>query len=94
MAEPRVAHGIDGTFYFDNTESVAIAKGNPEAQALAASASAAWANFARRGRPGAPELPRWPTYSIDERETMILSADPHVESDPLGADRALRERLG
>ncbi|HTU62713.1 MAG TPA: carboxylesterase family protein, partial [Polyangiales bacterium] len=88
------AHGIDGTFYFDNTESVAIAQGNPEAQALASSASAAWATFARRGQPGARDLPAWPEYSLERRETMILSADPHVESDPLGADRKLREQLG
>ena len=87
------AHGTDGTFYFDNTESVGIAQGNPEAQALAASASAAWANFARRGRPAAEGLPRWPRYSLEQRETMILSGEPHVENDPLGADREVRAKL-
>jgi para-nitrobenzyl esterase len=87
------AHGTDGTFYFDNTESVGIAQGNPEAQALAASASAAWANFARRGRPAAEGLPRWPRYSLEQRETMILSGEPHIENDPLGADREVRAKL-
>ena len=87
------AHGIDGTFYFDNTETVGIAKGDPDAQALAARASAAWANFARRGRPVAEGLPRWTTYSLEQRETMILSADPHMENDPLGADREVRMKL-
>lgn len=90
----KAAHGIDGTFYFDNTESVEIAQGNPVARALATKASAAWANFARSGKPFAPGLPQWPEYSLEKRETMILSAQPHVESDPMQADRLLRQRLG
>ena len=31
--------------------------------------------------------------SVDKRDTMIFSADPHVESDPLGADREVRAKL-
>ena len=84
------AHGIDGAFYFDNTENIEIAHGNPEAQALARRASTAWANFARTGEPKAPGLPDWPAYTLDKRETMILSANPHIASDPLAADRRLR----
>jgi len=90
----KAAHGIDGTFYFDNTESVEIAKGNAEARVLATRASTAWANFARTGRPSAPGLPRWPEYGLEQRETMVLSAQPHVENDPMQADRMLRQRLG
>ncbi len=90
----KAAHGIDGTFYFDNTESVEMAQGNPQAQALAKKASTAWANFARNGKPSAPDLPAWPQYTIDKRETMILSDTPHIESDPLKEDRLLRVRLG
>jgi para-nitrobenzyl esterase len=93
LPQLKAAHGIDGTFYFDNTESVAIAQGNPEAQALATAASSAWANFARSGTPEADGLPEWPKYSLGGRETMILSASPHIENDPLGDDRKLRERL-
>jgi len=89
----KAAHGIDGTFYFDNTESVGIAMDNPEAQVLATKASTAWANFARNGKPSAKGMPNWPEYSLNKRETMILSASPHVENDPLGEDRLLRERL-
>jgi para-nitrobenzyl esterase len=89
----RSAHGIDGTFYFDNTDTVNIAAGNKDAEALAASASAAWANFARSGAPAAPGLPGWPQYSLENRETMIFSDSPHAENDPMSADRIMRERL-
>ncbi|HEY3798474.1 MAG TPA: carboxylesterase family protein [Caulobacteraceae bacterium] len=89
----KSAHGIDGTFYFDNTDTVNIAAGNQEAAALAAGASAAWASFARSGTPDTPSLPAWPPYSLDKRETMIFSGAPHVENDPLGADRRMRESL-
>jgi len=89
----KAAHGIDGTFYFDNTETVGIAVGNPEAQTLAKIASTAWANFARDGKPSAEGLPDWPEYSLEKRETMILSASPHVENDPMAEDRLIWERL-
>ncbi len=90
----HAAHGIDGTFYFGNTESVTIAAGNPEAQALSAKTSAAWAHFAGAGEPAAPGLPAWPRYSLENRETMIFSAAPRVENDPMREDRLMRERMG
>jgi para-nitrobenzyl esterase len=89
----KAAHGIDGTFYFDNVDSVEITRGNLEAQAIATRASTAWASFARDGKPVAPGLPAWPAYDLAKRETMVFAGAPHVESDPLRADRALRERL-
>jgi para-nitrobenzyl esterase len=90
----KAAHGIDGTFYFDNTDSVGIAQGNPDAVTLATRASTAWANFAKAGKPAAPGLPAWPQYTLEKRETMILSAQSHVESDPMKQDRLLRAKLG
>lgn len=89
----HAAHGIDGTFYFANTETVNIAAGNAEAQALSAKTSEAWATFARDGAPAAAALPAWPQYGLERRETMIFSAEPHIESDPLSADRQMRDRL-
>jgi para-nitrobenzyl esterase len=89
----HAGHGIDGSFYLDNTDNVEIAKGNPEATALAKGASTAWANFARNGKPSAPTLPAWPEYTIEKRETMIFAAKSHIESDPLKEERLLRLRL-
>lgn len=87
------AHGIDGSFYFNNTEGLEITKGFADAQMLAGQASTAWANFAKTGQPSATTLPAWPAYTVETRDTMILAAPARVESDPLGADRALRERV-
>lgn len=90
----KAAHGIDGSFYFDNTETLPITQGNAVAKALARRASSAWASFARDGVPRAQGLPAWPAYSLDRRETMMLGEVPQIARDPLGADRELRVRLG
>ena len=89
----HAAHGIDGSFYFDNTESLPITQGNPAARLLASKASGAWSSFARTGVPSAPGLPTWPQYSLERRQTMIWNSPPHVDADPLKEDRELRQRL-
>lgn len=94
LAYLKAAHGIDGSFYFDNTDAIPMAQGKPGAALLAARASSAWAAFARDGRPAARGLPAWPAYSLERRETMMLGTPSHVERDPLGQDRALRVKLG
>ena len=88
----HAAHGIDGSFYFDNTEAIPIATGNAGARLIAARASAAWANFARTGNPSTRAL-AWPQYTLEKRETMEWNAPPRVVSDPLGQERELRARL-
>jgi len=93
LPKMKAAHGIDGAFYFDNTDAIPITQDNPVATRLATIASSTWANFAATGVPAAKGLPAWPQYSVPERATMVFDAQPHVESDPLGADRALREKL-
>jgi para-nitrobenzyl esterase len=89
----KSAHGIDGSFYFDNTQVLPISQDNPGAQLLGRRASTAWASFAKTGKPAARGLPQWPAYSLDKRETMILATQPHIESDPMGKDRELRVRV-
>ena len=90
----KSAHGIDGSFYFDNTEVLPITQGNPTAARLAQKTSKAWTNFAKAGKPAAPGLPKWPAYTLDKRETMILANTSRIERDPMGADRELRVKLG
>jgi para-nitrobenzyl esterase len=83
------AHGIDGTFYFDNTETIPIAAGGPGVPELATRCSGAWAAMARRGSPNTKGLPEWPQYDLTRRRTMLLDLEPQVVSDPFGADRLL-----
>jgi para-nitrobenzyl esterase len=87
------AHGIDGSFYFNNTEGLEITRGFADAQALAGQVSTAWANFAKTGQPAATGLAAWPEYTVEARDTRIQAGTTRVEGDPLGADRALRERV-
>ena len=89
----KSAHGIDGSFYYDNTEHVGMAKGDAVASRLGARASSAWASFARSGDPAHSSLGPWPQYTLDERATMVLSGEPKVENDPMTADRLLWEKL-
>jgi len=92
MPHMQASHGIDGGFYFGNTEVLGMTQGLADAKALAAKGSAAWATFARTGSPSTAALP-WPPYTLERRATMILSAEPHVEDDPMQADRLLWERV-
>lgn len=89
----KAAHGIDGSFYFDNTDHLEITRDIPSAQKLAKQVSTCWANFAYSGLPAAPGLPQWPAYSADKRETMIFGENSRIERDPFGADRQLRMAL-
>jgi para-nitrobenzyl esterase len=86
-------HGIDGGFYFDNTEALGMTAGYADALQLAAKCSAAWAAFARSGNPSNPELGDWPQYSKEARATMILSNGIRIENDPMAADRLLWESV-
>jgi len=93
MPSLQSSHGIDGGFYFGNTETLGMTKGNPEAQQISVKGSAAWASFARSGNPSTPALGTWPQYTVDKRATMVFAADSHVVDDPMAADRLLWEKM-
>ncbi|MGO9931939.1 MAG: carboxylesterase/lipase family protein [Steroidobacteraceae bacterium] len=92
MPTLQSCHGIDGGFYFGNTEVLGMTKGNTEAQQISAKGSAAWASFARSGNPSIPSL-GWQQYSVDKRATMVFAAASHVEDAPMDADRLLWEKI-
>jgi para-nitrobenzyl esterase len=76
-------HALEVPFMFDNVASAPGLTGNlPEAHTLAEKMSQAWITFARTGDPSHTGLPEWPSYSLDERATMILDNDCRVEHDP------------
>lgn len=87
-------HALEIPFVFrqlDSAEAAYLTRGKAPAD-LAESMSAAWAAFAGSGTPVAAGLPPWPEYREHtgarehgrDRPTMILDAEPRVESDPRG----------
>ena len=49
----------------------------------------AWCAFLRGETPGADGLQAWPTYTLDERSTMIFGTRSHVEKQPQQAELRL-----
>ena len=96
-AVPRVlgaCHAIDIPFVFGLTAHplmLPLAGLSPRAGRLSRRMMDAWANFARTGEPGHARLPHWPSYTPDERATMMLGRRCLLAEAPLEAERALLE---
>ncbi|MFP6615588.1 MAG: carboxylesterase/lipase family protein [Candidatus Hydrogenedentota bacterium] len=83
-------HALEIAFAFDNiAKAPEMSGGGPEAQKLAAKVSEAWIAFARSGNPNTENLPSWPTYTTQERSTMIFDNECAVRSDPDSVIRRL-----
>ncbi len=90
----RSPHTIEIQFVFNNIQIAGpLISKMPEAYALAAKTSAAWAAFARTGDPSTPKLPRWPAYSATARDTMLFNNECRVESDPDRGPRLVMEQI-
>jgi para-nitrobenzyl esterase len=76
------AHALEIPFVFDNVDDAAITGSRPDKYQLATAVSEAWIAFARDGNPSHPGIPHWPSYTIDNRATMILDVPCRVEIDP------------
>ena len=44
--------------------------------------SEAWVRFVHDGDPNHGDLPKWAAYSEDERATMLVDVESHLEHDP------------
>jgi para-nitrobenzyl esterase len=85
----RASHGFEIPFVFDNARPPVMKASESRAE-LAGRMSEAWIAFAREGDPNHPGLPKWPSYSLDERATMIFDRGHcQVENDPFSAQRLL-----
>jgi para-nitrobenzyl esterase len=86
-------HALEIPFVFNRLDDPAVVPftgpPTPEARRLALAMHDAWAAFARTGDPSHPGLPAWPGYDEEERWTMVLSEQPHLEQDPGGHERVL-----
>jgi len=89
----KAAHAMEIAFKFDHPESQGLIGTNPERFQVAKNMSHAWAQFARTGDPSFDDIPKWPVYSLDRRETMLINAECKVVEDPLRAERLLWQEL-
>ncbi len=85
----RSPHSMEVPFVFDTLAVIGEQHHKPGDQALADKVSATWATFARTGNPSHPGLPVWPTYSANQRNTMLFNDTCQVVVDPDGEARQL-----
>lgn len=84
------AHSFELPFTFHNLDAKGVDDligADPAYEKLADRIQDSWIAFARSGDPNTPGLPAWPMYDTSGRPTMILDRKPHVEEDPLAAER-------
>lgn len=90
----KAPHTLDIPFVFDNVRLAgSMTGGGPDAQLLADKVSDSFLAFARTGNPNTPSLPRWPTYSLERRETMLFDLPCKVAQDPRGEERRFVEAI-
>ncbi|MCQ9384200.1 carboxylesterase/lipase family protein [Brevibacterium moorei] len=81
-------HGAEIPHVFGRSRATVMAEGDSAGDSRDARFSARmmdlWGSFARTGQPGGD----WPGFDERERRTLILDAQPRVESDPRSARRA------
>ncbi|WP_446742584.1 carboxylesterase/lipase family protein [Silvibacterium acidisoli] len=79
-------HSLDNVLVWNYPHKTAA---NAEAEAMIASQMHnAWAAFIKGGAPAASGLPQWPRYTTQDRATMILDTQSHVDQKP--AEQELR----
>jgi para-nitrobenzyl esterase len=88
-------HGVPTPFWFDRLGQPGweTVMGDNPPHELAKAMQAALVAFATTGNPTTPALPTWERYDADERMTMVLNVESHLESNPAGAQRELVELL-
>ncbi|HEV2370441.1 MAG TPA: carboxylesterase/lipase family protein [Acidimicrobiales bacterium] len=82
-------HAVEIPFVFNNLDrpGADIFVGPDAPTALAKAMSATWAAFARSGDPSGGALGPWPQYEPRRRTTMVFDVTPHLEEDPMAAER-------
>jgi para-nitrobenzyl esterase len=78
-------HVLDVGFVFSNYDDTFCGSG-PDADRLSKCIQDAWLAFARTGDPSCDSIGNWPPYG-DNRQTMMLGRDCHVEEAPYEDER-------
>lgn len=80
-------HALEIPFVFDTLESVPLTGNSPARLALSEKMIRTWLAFARTGEPNNQAIPEWPSYSSNERPTMIFDDECRVVNDPYRHER-------
>jgi para-nitrobenzyl esterase len=80
-------HSLDVGMVWDHPHK--LVDDAAEEAALGRQMHAAWAAFIRGETPSAPGLPAWPAYNMQQRSTMILNTQSHIEMAPQAAELRL-----
>jgi len=80
------AHGYEIPFVFDNARPPVL-HSSESRQRLADQMSQAWLCFAHTGDPDHQGIPEWPSYTTDDRATMLFDRATTLGFDPSGAER-------
>ncbi len=87
----RAFHCLDICFWFYNTDVMLThTGGGARPRALSEKMSDSLLSFMRTGNPNVQGLPKWPVYTPEKGETMILNDKCEVQNDP---DREARKLL-
>ena len=91
LAHYGACHAVELAYVFNNTDET-IYTGSEADQRLARTVQDMWVNFAKTGDPSVDGY-QWDPYDSQDRKTMILGDDIHLEEDPLPQRRSLIEPL-
>ena len=72
-------HAVELAYVFNNPDET-IYIGDPADSGLSAEVQQMWVNFARTGDPSTEAHP-WKAYDPEDRQTMVLGEDIHMEKD-------------
>jgi para-nitrobenzyl esterase len=87
----RAFHTMDIAFWFYNTDvQISHTGGGARPRRLSSKMSSALVQFMKTGDPNGGGLPDWPSYTMENGETMILDDECEVQNDP---DREARASL-
>jgi para-nitrobenzyl esterase len=87
------AHGYEIPFVFDNARPPVL-HSSESRQRLADQMSEAWLCFARTGDPDHKGIPEWPSYTTDDRATMLFDRATTLGFDPFASERLAWATVG
>lgn len=87
----KACHAVELAYVFDNLDDT-IYTGDRGDEQLAQTVQQMWTNFARCGNPSTDDI-EWDEYTVENKETMVLCKDCHMENNIKNNQRELLSDL-